>query len=134
MHRSWTLPIALAALSGCADQSSVPELGSTQTTASSRQCFYDSEIRGFSNGGPDRAIVNRGQYDSWELLLTPGCPDVDYAQRIALVARGGNRICSGSNVELVVPDASGTSARRCLVRSVRKLSAEEAAAVRGRTP
>lgn len=91
-------------------------------------------MTGFSDAGPDRAIVNVGLRESWELELSPGCPDVDYAQRIGIVSRGGSRICTGANVELVVPDASDSGPRRCLVRKVRKLSDEEAASVRGRTP
>jgi len=128
MHRyGWAL-LPLGLLAACSAEP--PAAG----VAGAQQCFWNSQVTGFSDAGPDRAIVNIGSRESWELELSPGCPDVDYAQRIALVARGGSRICSGSNVELVVPDTSRTSARRCLVRSVRKLSAEEAAAVRGRTP
>lgn len=118
----------LSLLAACTPQPSPTGVSNT------RQCFWNSQVTGFSDAGPDRAIVNIGARESWELELSPGCPDVDYAQRIAIVPRGGSRICSGATVELVVPDASGSSARRCLVRSVRKLSDEEAAAVRGRTP
>lgn len=103
-------------------------------SAGAQQCFWNSQVTGFSDAGPDRAIVNIGSRESWELELSPGCPDVDYAQRIGIVSRGGSRICTGANVELVVPDASGSGSRHCLVRNIRKLSDEEAAAVRGRTP
>lgn len=131
MPRYWFVPVLISAAALLAACTAQPV---AEGASAAPQCFWNSQVTGFSDAGPDQAIVNIGSRESWALELSPGCPDVDYAQRIALVARGGSRICSGSNVELVVPDASGTSARRCLVRSVRKLSAEEAAAVRGRTP
>ncbi len=127
MQRCWLVLIPAALLAGCVPQP-VAEGASVAP-----QCFWNSQVTGFSDAGPNRAIVNIGSRDSWELEMSPGCPDVDYAQRIGIVSRGGSRICSGANVELVVPDASGSSSRRCLVRNIRKLSANEAAAVRGLT-
>ncbi|VXC85305.1 DUF6491 family protein [Sphingomonas sp. AX6] len=128
MHQTgWTL-LPLALLAACTSE--LPAAG----VAGAQQCFWNSQVTGFSDAGADRAIVNIGSRESWELELSPGCPDVDYAQRIGIVSRGGSRICTGANVELVVPDASGSNTRRCLVRGVRQLSPEEAAAVRGRVP
>jgi hypothetical protein len=99
-----------------------------------RECFWGSQVTGFSDAGPDRAILNIGQRESWELTLAAGCPDVDWALKIGIRSRGGDRICPGRPAELFVPNASGSGMRRCLVQNVRKLSPEEAAAVRGRTP
>ncbi len=104
------------------------------TPQAAGQCFFASSVTGFSEAGPDKAIVNVGSRESWELALSGGCPDVDYAMKIGIVSRGGERICSGRDAELIVPSASGASAKRCLVRSVRKLSPEEAGAVRGVSP
>lgn len=115
-------------LTACAPQSR------TAGVKGAPRCFWNSQVTGFSDAGPGRAIVNNGSRDSWEVELSPGCPNVDWAQRIAILSRSGGRICSGANVELAIPDASGTGSRRCLVRSIRKLSAAEAAAVRGQAP
>ena len=122
------LTLAIAA-GGCAVQP-----GGTGSTAAARECFSASGITGFSVSGPDKAIVNIGFQESWELTLAPGCPDVDYAMKIGVVSRGSQRICTGRPAELVVPTASGSSSQRCLVRNIRKLSPEEAAAARGLTP
>lgn len=102
--------------------------------AATPECFWGSQVTGFSDAGPDRAILNVGRKASWELTLAAGCPDVDWALDIGIRARGGDRICPGRPAELLIPDASGRDYRRCIVRSVRKLSPAEAAAVRGETP
>jgi hypothetical protein len=118
--------LLIAATAGC----TAPPPG----TGQSAQCFFASSVTGFSEAGPDRTIVNIGSKESWELTLSGGCPDVDYAMRIGIVSRGSQRICTGRPAELVVPSASGSSGQRCLVRNIRKLSPEEAAAVRGSKP
>ncbi len=128
MYRMCLLPLALFTVTAC-----TPEPPAT-AQQSSRECFWGSQVTGFSDAGPDRAILNIGQRESWELTLAPGCPDVDWAMKIGIRSRGGDRICPGRPAELFVPNASGSGMRRCLVQSVRKLSPEEAAAVRGRTP
>lgn len=128
MHRLCLMLPALLAAAACTPGRPDP------AAQANRECFWGSQVTGFSDAGPDRAILNIGQKESWELTLAPGCPDVDWAQRIGIRARGGDRICSGRPADLFVPNAGGSSMRRCLVQNVRKLSPDEAAAVRGRTP
>lgn len=130
MYRICLPPLALLAVTACAPASEQSAIAQQ----ASRECFWGSQVTGFSDAGPDRAILNIGQRESWELTLAPGCPDVDWAMKIGIRSRGGDRICPGRPAELFVPNASGSGMRRCLVQSVRKLSPEEAAAVRGRTP
>jgi hypothetical protein len=86
-------------------------------------------VTGFSDSGPDRALVSIGQRETWELTLSPGCPDVNWALSIGIAARTGNRICEGRPAQLLIPSATDQM-QRCLVRSVRKLSAAEAKAAR----
>lgn len=95
------------------------------------QCFWGSQVTGFGSAGTDRVIANIGFQQSWQLTLAAGCPDVDSAMRIGIVARGGDRICTGRPAELLVPNVSGVGMQRCLVRNVRRLTPEEAAAARG---
>lgn len=90
-----------------------------------RECFWSSQVSGFSSAGPDRALVRIGTRERWELTLSPGCPDIDWAMQIGIRARGGSRICSGRNAELLVPNASGSGMQRCLVRDIRKLPPEK---------
>ncbi|MCW4462905.1 DUF6491 family protein [Sphingomonas sp. BT-65] len=121
------LPLTILSASCAADEPA------TAPSDGQRECFWGSQVTGFSDAGPDRAILNIGQRESWELALATGCPDVDWALRIGIRARGGDRICPGRPAELLIPNASGSGFQRCLVQNVRKLSPEEAAAVRGKT-
>jgi len=99
---------------------------------SGRTCFWPSEVTSFSSSGaPDRALVHISRRETWELTLARGCPNVDWAQRIAIRPRGGDRVCVGRPAELIVPTASGRSGQSCRVTNVRLLSPEEAAAANG---
>ncbi|MGK6354802.1 DUF6491 family protein [Sphingomonas sp. DT-207] len=125
MRTIWLLLAALAP-AGCA----APPTANT-APQSGRSCFWGSQVSGFSDAGADKALVRIGTRETWELTLSGGCPDVDWAMRIGIRSRGGDRICTGVDAELLVPGASGSGFQRCLVRGVRKLSPEEAAAARG---
>lgn len=127
MSRIFLLPALLAAAS-C----TVPPGASTARDAR-QECFWASGVTGFNDAGPNRALVNIGRQATWELTLSPGCPDVDWAMNIGIRSRGTQRICSGVDAELLVPNASERGFQRCLVRDVRKLSPQEAAAARGET-
>lgn len=129
MRRICLLLPAVLASAACAAQPPA-----NATARAGQACFWPSEITGFSDAGPDRALVSIGTRETWELTLSPGCPDVDWAMKIGIKSRGGERICPGRPAELLVPNASGSSFRGCLVRSIRRLSPEEAAAARGQTP
>lgn len=118
MVRPCVIAVAIVALAGCVGP---PE--TTATAQEARRCFWASEVTSFSDAGPDRARLKIGQRETWELTLSPGCPDIDWAMRIGIRSRGGERICAGANAELLVPNASGSGVRRCLVRDVRNLSA-----------
>jgi hypothetical protein len=118
--------VAIAPLAACA---AAP--GTTAAPQGSRACFWASEVTSFSDAGPDRALLKVGRRETWELTLSPGCPDVDWAMRIGIRSRGGERICTGANAELLMPDASGSGMRRCLVRDVRKLASGAPAEARG---
>jgi hypothetical protein len=98
--------------------------------AGTEQCFYNSDVRSFTDAAPNVALVAVGANDAWELTLQAGCPSVAAASKVGLVSRGRTRICAGSDAELIVPNLSGAGSQRCLVRTVRKLTPEEAAAVR----
>jgi hypothetical protein len=112
--------------------SAAPPASNPSSTAQS--CFWASQVTSFSDAGRNRALVHVGSRQSWELTLSPGCPGVNWALKIGIASRAGERICPGRPAELLVPNASGSGVQRCLVRSIRKLSATEAAAARGQTP
>lgn len=128
MRRTWPMLAAPLIAAGIATPAA-------QTAPPVRQaCFWASQVTGFSDAGPDRALVRLGFRETWELTLSPGCPDVNFALKIGIRSRGGERICTGRPAELLVPDAAESGFQRCLVRSIRKLTRAEAAAARGETP
>jgi len=118
--------IAAMGLSACAAGGA----DAPQSYASNDQCFYNADVRSFTDGAQNVVLVAVGASDAWELTLQSGCPDVGAASKVAIVSRGATRICAGADAELIVPNVSGAGSQRCLVRSVRKLTASEAAAVR----
>ena len=122
--------LAAAAAASCSTPSA--QTASTTQTASTgqKQCFHNSDVRTFSDAGPNKVLVSIGRRDVWELTVAPGCPRIDFTSRLAIVARGSSYICTGSDVDLVVPSASGRGSQRCRVREERKYTPEEAAAVR----
>lgn len=129
MRLGWILMAAAVAMSACgAAQAPVAD------ARSAPECFYPSQVGGFQPAGDDRAIVRVGFRQAWELTLSPGCPSIDWATSIVLRPRGGERICPGRPVDMLVPEASGREYRRCLVNDVRRLSDAEARAAWGEAP
>jgi hypothetical protein len=126
MQRLALIGVPLLAAAGCSAPATQAQ--DALSVHGTRQCFWASQVTGLSDAGPDRAVVRIGFRETWELTLSPGCPDVDWAMKIGIVSHGGERICTDRPAELIVPSASGSSSR-CLVRSIRKLSPAEAAAV-----
>lgn len=132
MRKFMFFAAAFTCLSACAAQDARSPTGSAAGPAD--QCFFASQVGGFTAGGPDRALVRIGFRAGYELTLSPGCPNVDYATDIGIVSRGGSRICAGRPAELVVPRPSGSGAQRCLVSNIRKLSDQEMATAWDRQP
>lgn len=92
-----------------------------------RQCFWTHRVTNFASS--DNRIVNLrvGVKDVYQLEMFGHCNDVDWTQKIAVVSRGGSSICSGLDAEIIAPSTLGP--QRCPVRSVRKLTVEEAKAL-----
>lgn len=109
------IALVFVAQSGCAQDRS--RTVDTDPVA----CFWPSQVSGFGDNGPDKAVVRLGTRERWELTLSQGCPDVDWAMNIAIKSRGGQAICSGRPAEIFVPDASGRGGRTCLVTNVQRL-------------
>ena len=92
-----------------------------------RQCFWTHQVTNFASS--DNRIVNLrvGVKDIYQLEMFGRCNDVDWTQKIAVVSRGGSSICSGLDAEIIAPSTLGQ--QRCPVRTVRKLTVEEAKAL-----
>ena len=96
-------------------------------TKPKRQCFWTQQVTNFASS--DDRIVNLrvGVKDIYQLEMFGRCNDVDWTQKIAVVSRGGSNICSGLDAEIIAPSPIGP--QRCAVRTVRKLTVEEAKAL-----
>ncbi|HEY0053204.1 MAG TPA: DUF6491 family protein [Caulobacteraceae bacterium] len=128
--RSLLLAAAGAALflgAGCAMSD-----GPARADAAPRQCFFVSQVNGFASDNERVVNLRVGVNDIYRAELFGPCSNVDWSQRIAIRARGGgSSVCSGHDAELIVPATSGRP-QTCQLRSIRKLSDAEIAALPGR--
>lgn len=113
-----TLLVAIAT-AACATDSEP----AADATRKGRQCFFASDVNGFTPVDDRTVDVRVRVRDVYRLELVGYCPDVDWTTAIGIRSRGGTMICSGLDAELIVPSTLGP--RSCLVRSLRKLTDEE---------
>lgn len=92
-----------------------------------RQCFWTHQVSGF-NAPNDRTVNLRvGVRDVYRLDLFAPCHDVNWNEQIALESRGQPDICSGLDATIITQTTAGP--QRCAVKTVRKLTPEEVAAL-----
>jgi hypothetical protein len=116
--------LAAAAALSLAPQSAVAR---SPVEQQQRQCFWTRDVNGFA--APDEHILNVrvGVKDVYQFEMFGPCPDIDWNQSLALVSRGSSSICSGMDAEVITRTPIGP--QRCPVRSVRKLTPAEVAAL-----
>ncbi|MGA0604145.1 DUF6491 family protein [Caulobacter sp. KR2-114] len=95
----------------------------------SNACFYGRNADGFSVKDDRTVYVRAGIKDVYQLTLFSPCIDIDWAHHIALKSHGGDFICEGTNVDYEIFSPSVIGRQRCQVSSVRKLTADEVAAM-----
>ncbi|HYF22993.1 MAG TPA: DUF6491 family protein [Caulobacteraceae bacterium] len=109
-----------------------PSTGAPASASAPRQCFFTSQVHGFSAPDERRVYVDVGVRDVYELEMLGGCPNIDWSWQIGIQPPGaGTSVCTGFDADLIVPQTGGGT-WRCPVRSVRKLTVEEAKALQGR--
>jgi hypothetical protein len=92
-----------------------------------RQCFWARNVNNFASNDERVVNIRVGVRDVYQLEMLGRCPDVDWANNIAIRSRGSSYICSGLDAELIAPSPIGP--QRCAVSKIRKLTAEEAKAL-----
>ncbi|MDP2764884.1 MAG: DUF6491 family protein [Brevundimonas sp.] len=105
--------------------------GDGESAGGARQCFSVNQVRNYEQGRFDQVFLRVGRDDVYELNAAGGCPDMDFAQRMALIPDGGSissRLCTYDWARVVVPGAN-TQNTVCRVRISRKLTAQEIAAL-----
>jgi hypothetical protein len=119
----------LSFLASCAPVADGGAVGEARPGA--RQCFSVNQVRNYEQGRFDQVFLRVGRDDVYELNAAGGCPDMDFAQRMALIPDGGSissRLCTYDWARVVVP-GSTTQNTVCRVRISRKLTAAEIAAL-----
>jgi hypothetical protein len=126
--------VALAVCTAALLSTSLPSAGQAQpasakppANAATRQCFYASSASGFAAPNDKTVNIRVGVKDVYQFEMLGPCMDIDWANSIALVTRGSNFICSGMDADIVSKSTMGP--QRCPVRSVKKLTPDEIAAL-----
>jgi hypothetical protein len=91
------------------------------------QCFWTRNVTGFAAADEHTLNVRVNVRDVYQFEMFGRCPDIDWNQRLALVSRSGSSICDGMDAEVITHSPLGP--QRCQVRSVKKLTPEEIAAL-----
>lgn len=132
-------PLSLAAVlalpaAGCAP----PPGGDGAIVTSSRPeraCFSVDQVRNFRQGGVGQVYVRAAGGDVFQLDSAGGCPDLGFAQRLAILPDGaglaGGRACTTDAVRIVLP-GSTASTDVCRARVTRRLTEAEVAALPSR--
>jgi len=119
----------LLAAAGCAALAALgagPALAAPAAKAH-QQCFYARNVDNFTPVDERTVNIRVGVKDVYQLDLFAPCNDLKWNETIAIRSRGSSWICSGLDVELISPTPIGP--QRCPVRSLRKLTPEEVAAL-----
>ena len=129
LARYWSIAMAV----GCAASAlAMADFAAAAPAAGNgtKSCFYSRELQSWSEAGENTVNLRIGVNDFYQLKLLGSCPDLKFAETIGLETHGGNFICSGLDVTLIVPrEVTHTVPDRCMGTSLRKLTPAEVAAI-----
>jgi hypothetical protein len=126
-------PVALAASAAVLLALVAPAASAADPPAKSakpqarNECFWTRNANGFAAVDEHTLNIRVNSRDVYQFEMFGPCQDIDWNQRIALVSRGGDNICTGMDAEVISHSPIGP--QRCPVRSVRKLTPAEVAAL-----
>lgn len=103
--------------------SAAPAKDSPPPKSAARECFQLAAVSGYSHARNNRVYVHAGPGDTYLFQTLGPCPDLEWAEGIALDPATTAPICSGLDVDLIVPSTIGP--RRCPVSMIRKLAPGE---------
>lgn len=103
--------------------SAAPAMDSRPAAKQPRQCFQLAAVSGYSHARDNRVYVHAGPGETYLFRTLGPCPDLAWAENIALDPATAGPICSGIDVDLIVPSTIGP--RRCPVSMIRKLARGE---------
>ena len=117
--------LALIVISACAAGNPSPPKG--VAAAEGRKCFWASRVNNFEAVDETHVNIRVGVNDVYQMTMFGPCPDIDWAQRIALRSHGGSVICTALDAEVITPSTLGP--RRCAIRDIRFLTPAEVSAL-----
>ena len=80
-------------------------------------------MSGYTHARNNRLYVHTGPRDTYLFQTMGPCPDLDWSEAIGLDPATAGPICTGLDVDLIVPSTIGP--RRCPVSMIRKLALGE---------
>ena len=128
MHAKLPLAAAVMAALLAAGPTGAADKPANASAKPQNQCFWTSMVNGFAAPDDHTLNVRVGVRDVYQFEMFGPCPDIDWNQRLALVSHSGSSICTGMDAE-VITHSPGIGRQRCAVRSMRKLTPEEVAAL-----
>lgn len=128
-------PLALAAafsMAACTaydpgETAVAADYAASPASAQTRDCFWSQNVSGYTAVDDDTVNLRVGVNEIWQLDLFGPCPDIEWSEQIGIQSRGAATICSGLDATIIAPSTIGP--RRCPVRTVRKLTPDEVAAL-----
>lgn len=88
-----------------------------------RECFQMAEVSGYSHARNNQLYVHTGPSETYLFKTMGPCPDLDWSENIALDPTTAGPICTGIDIDLIVPSTIGP--HRCPVSMIRKLAPGE---------
>jgi hypothetical protein len=119
-----TLLLALLALNACTSEPKPPP---GVAASDVRRCFWANNVNNFQAVDENTVNIRVGVRDVYQMTMFGPCPEIDWANRIALKSHGGSSICTGLDAEVISPSSLGP--QRCPIRDIRHLTPEQVAAL-----
>jgi len=105
----------------CAPQAEGPS--TSGSAVSSRDCFFLSQISGYTHAGRDKIRVSIGPGRTYEFETLGTCHELEDAEVMGFDPAGPGTICRGIDVDLIVPTTIGP--RRCAVKMISRVEQDE---------
>jgi hypothetical protein len=123
------LAIAVAALAcGVGSQVAARDDKPAPEKSGGKECFYAPNATSFAAPDAHNLYIEVNVRDVYHFEMFGPCQDIDWNQRIALVANPGPWVCDGMEAT-VISHATGLGPQRCFVRDIRKLTPDEVKAL-----
>ena len=124
--RTGAMAAALLLAAGCAPPTAPAQLA---VAGDQRQCFQASSLNGFQIIDRNTIDLEVGPREVFRAELFGACLGLEEAVRVGVRGRGGSSwVCHGADAAILLPQ-SPVGPQTCQARSIRKLSAEELAAL-----